>query len=132
MSREFPLAGSVYSYVQRGLNSRAGFLAGWMILADYLLLPALLYGLMATWAHALIPGVPTFAFVVVFVGFNTLVTARGVTVSDRTNFVVLMVELATLALFAVFTVKLVFVDGGGTSGSRSHPSTSQGGWTRAF
>ena len=28
MSREFPLAGSVYSYVQRGLNSRAGFLAG--------------------------------------------------------------------------------------------------------
>ena len=87
-----------------------------MILADYLLLPALLYGLMATWAHALVPAVPTFAFVVVFVGFNTLVTARGVTMSDRTNFVILMIELATLALFAVFTIKLVFVDGGGAGG----------------
>ena len=35
MSREFPIAGSVYSYVQRGLNPHIGFLAGWMILVDY-------------------------------------------------------------------------------------------------
>jgi amino acid transporter len=30
----------VYSYVQRGLNAHIGFLAGWMIMADYLLAPA--------------------------------------------------------------------------------------------
>ena len=29
MSQEFPLAGSVYSHVQRGLNLHVGFLAGW-------------------------------------------------------------------------------------------------------
>src|SRR5690348_10630462 len=43
MSRAFPLAGSVYAYVQRGLHETAGFLAGWLILLDYILIPALLY-----------------------------------------------------------------------------------------
>src|SRR5215212_4880976 len=32
MSQGFPIAGSVYSYVQRGLNAHIGFLAGWMIM----------------------------------------------------------------------------------------------------
>src|SRR5476649_2866230 len=40
MSRAFPVAGSVYSYAQRGLSDIAGFFAGWLILLDYLLIPA--------------------------------------------------------------------------------------------
>src|ERR1700760_4194630 len=43
MSRAFPLAGSVYTYVQRGLSEAAGFFSGWLILLDYILVPALLY-----------------------------------------------------------------------------------------
>jgi amino acid transporter len=42
MSRAFPLAGSVYTYAQRGLHEIAGFFAGWLILLDYILVPALL------------------------------------------------------------------------------------------
>ena len=43
MSRAFPLAGSVYTYAQRGLSEIAGFFSGWLILLDYILVPALLY-----------------------------------------------------------------------------------------
>ena len=43
MSREIPLAGSVYTYAQKGLHELAGFFAGWLILLDYILAPALLY-----------------------------------------------------------------------------------------
>src|SRR5436189_30002 len=43
MVRAFPLAGSVYSYAGRGIGAPVGFLAGWVILLDYLLVPALLY-----------------------------------------------------------------------------------------
>ena len=43
MSRAFPLAGSVYTYAQRGLHEIAGFFSGWLILLDYILVPALLY-----------------------------------------------------------------------------------------
>jgi amino acid transporter len=58
MSQEFPITGSVYSYVQRGLNAHVGFLAGWMIMADYLLAPALLYGFTGLWLNALVPSIP--------------------------------------------------------------------------
>jgi amino acid transporter len=43
MSRAFPLAGSVYTYAHRGLHEIAGFFSGWLILLDYMLVPALLY-----------------------------------------------------------------------------------------
>src|SRR4051812_49210724 len=42
MSRAFPIAGSVYSYVGRRLHPVLGFFAGWTILLDYLLVPTLL------------------------------------------------------------------------------------------
>src|SRR5690625_5957774 len=43
MSEAFPMAGSVYSYAGRGINQYTGFVAGWAILLDYILVPALLY-----------------------------------------------------------------------------------------
>ena len=40
--RVFPVSGSTYSYVSLGTNRFLGFVSGWAILLDYLLLPALL------------------------------------------------------------------------------------------
>src|SRR5665647_2807604 len=37
MSRAFPMAGSVYTYAGRGIHQSVGFLAGWLILLDYIL-----------------------------------------------------------------------------------------------
>jgi amino acid transporter len=42
MALQFPVAGSVYSYVRLGTSTFIGFISGWAILLDYLLLPALL------------------------------------------------------------------------------------------
>jgi amino acid transporter len=47
MSRAFPLAGSVYTYADRGLHELAGFFSGWLILLDYILVPALLSALLS-------------------------------------------------------------------------------------
>ena len=58
MSKKFPIAGSVYSYVQRGLNPHAGFISGWMILLDYCIAPALLYTMVANWGVMLVPNSP--------------------------------------------------------------------------
>src|SRR5215213_10401797 len=121
MSQEFPITGSVYSYVQRGLNAHLGFLAGWMIMADYLLAPALLYDFTGTWLNALVPQVPIWVFIVAFVAINTFVTGRGITVTARTNFVLLALELVALAIFITIAIKYVFVDGGGTGGLSLDP-----------
>ncbi len=39
MAKRFPHRRGVYSYVQRGLNPHVGFLAGWLILLDYVFVP---------------------------------------------------------------------------------------------
>ncbi len=39
MVKAYPIAGSVYAYTQRSLNPHVGFMAGWGILLDYILLP---------------------------------------------------------------------------------------------
>ena len=42
MVKAFPLSGSVYNYVGRGIGAPFGFLAGWSIMLDYFLVPSLL------------------------------------------------------------------------------------------
>src|ERR1700744_4138288 len=46
MAGLYPMAGSAYSYVGRGLNSHLGFLAGWAMFLDYLVIPvvSIVYG----------------------------------------------------------------------------------------
>ena len=121
MSQEFPIAGSVYSYVQRGLNPHIGFLAGFLIMADYLLAPALLYGFTGIWLNALVPQIPVWVFIIAFVAINTLITARGITVTARANFVLLAIELVALAVFIVFAVNYVFIQGNGAGGFSPDP-----------
>jgi amino acid transporter len=121
MSREFPVAGSVYAYVQRGLNPHIGFLAGWMILVDYILAPALLYSFGGLWIHSMLPSIPVFAWVILFVLFNTIVNGRGVSLAAKTNFILLGIELIALIIFIGFAVKFVFVDGMGTGGLSMKP-----------
>jgi amino acid transporter len=101
MSKAFPLAGSVYSYVGRGLNEATGFLAGWLALLDYILSPALLYIFSTVALRPLLPTVPDLAWLLAFVGFNALVNLVGVRLTARVNLCLLAVEIAALGLFVV-------------------------------
>src|SRR5919197_5630395 len=73
MARAFPLAGSVYAYAGRGIAPPVGFLAGWQILLDYILIPSLLYIVAGIAMHSFIPGVPVWAWVAGFIVLNTIV-----------------------------------------------------------
>jgi amino acid transporter len=121
LSREFPVTGSVYAYVQRGLNPYAGFIAGWMILADYLLVPSLIYALSAQWLVGLVPGVPAWGWILVFVVINTAINVFGIGLQARANFALLFVELAALLIFIVLAVDFVFIDGHGAGGFSIKP-----------
>src|SRR5579862_5852473 len=78
MSRAFPLAGSVYTYAQRGLHEIAGFFAGWLILLDYILVPALLYLFSAVALRPLLPAVPEWLWLAGFIVFNAWVNLLGI------------------------------------------------------
>ncbi len=101
MSQAFPISGSVYSYAGRGIGPTAGFLAGWALLLDYVLMPTLIYVLCAIAVEALAPGVPRAVTIVIVLCFNTGINLLGIEASARVNSVLLAVVLAFLALFFV-------------------------------
>jgi amino acid transporter len=116
MSRAFPLAGSVYTYAQRGLHEIAGFFAGWLILLDYILVPALLYLFSAVALQPLFPGVPDWIWLVGFIAFNAVVNLLGIQFTARVNRYMLIMELTSLALFmAVGLFALYHGQGGRTT-----------------
>src|SRR6201996_5823091 len=85
MSRAFPLAGSVYTYVQRGLSEFAGFFSGWLILLDYILVPALLYLICAVALHPLLPAVPLWVWLVGFIALNATINLLGIVLMARVD-----------------------------------------------
>jgi amino acid transporter len=101
MSQAFPVAGSVYAYVGRGLNGSLGFLAGWGILLDYLLIPTLLYVVGANAMANVLPAIPQQAWIVFFVVLNTVINLRGIETTAHANRVFLYAQLLVLGLFMV-------------------------------
>src|SRR5215212_4164396 len=101
MSRAFPMAGSVYTYAGRGIAQPVGFIAGWMILLDYVLVPGLLYLIAAVAMNAIVSGIPVWVWLVGFVVLNTVVNYLGIEFTARINKLMLLGELIVLALFLV-------------------------------
>ncbi|MEO7122086.1 MAG: APC family permease [Lacisediminihabitans sp.] len=99
MAKKYPVAGSVYSYVRLGTTKFIGFLAGWAILLDYLLLPALLSILGASAMAVLLPQVPGWVWVVVFVGAVAAINLRGIVLTARMNMIFMVIQLAAFAVF---------------------------------
>ncbi|WP_030904549.1 APC family permease [Streptomyces sp. NRRL F-5126] len=104
MSRAFPMAGSVYSYAGRGIAAPVGFLSGWMLLLDYVLIPSLLYLTSGVAMNSLLPAVPVWAWVVFFVVLNTVANYRGIEMTARLNKIMLLFEAVVLAVFLVVAV----------------------------
>jgi amino acid transporter len=120
MAKSFPLAGSVFSYVGRGIHSSAGFFAGWAILLDYLLIPTLLYVLAAESMIGLFPGTPRWLWALVFVLVNTVINLLGVDSLKMANRLFLVLELVFLAIFVVIAVRAI----NGASLPNEHWSTT--------
>ncbi|WP_347905444.1 APC family permease [Pseudomonas purpurea] len=102
MARAFPVAGSVYSYAQRGLNPHVGFIAGWLMLLDYLLIPPLLYVYAAMALNHLYPEIPKVGFILAFLVGATFINLRGISFTARMNLVFLFAQLAVLGIFLFY------------------------------
>ncbi|WP_127508672.1 APC family permease [Actinoplanes solisilvae] len=102
MVKPFPLSGSVYNYVGRGIGAPVGFIAGWAIMLDYVLVPTLLYLVASVALHAslaavpVLSAVPVWGWLVAFVAANTAINTRGIKVTAKFTWIMLVGELAVL------------------------------------
>ena len=104
MTEALPTAGSVYGFARSSLGAFPGFIAGWMILLDYLLIPAFVYVLMAVALETLLPGVDRGVWIVLLVAVTTGVNWFGITVTSRANFVSVALQVVILGGFVVLCV----------------------------
>lgn len=114
MSRRYPIAGSVYAYVNRATNPHIGFLAGWLIMMDYLFAPALLYAMTATWCQDLLPFIPGWVWIAFFILTNCWVNIRGIENTAKAD--IFIFSISILALLVFLAVGIHYVMNGGGAG----------------
>ncbi|WUG05060.1 APC family permease [Streptomyces sp. NBC_00467] len=111
MVRVAPQAGSVFTYARKGLGEGPGFIAGWMAMLDYLLIPAVAYLFSGIALEALIPEVDRWVWTGIAVVVTTLLNLWGVRAAARVGFAVLAMEIVVLLVFAVSAVVVLARDG---------------------
>ncbi len=112
MSEAYPISGSVYAYTSKALGKAVGFVTGWTILSDYILVPALLYVVSAAALSVVIPAVPALVWIVGFILINTVINVIGIEFTARFNKIVLVLELIVFAVFVVIGLKAVAAGAG--------------------
>lgn len=105
MVKAYPVAGSVYSYVQRSINPHLGFLAGWAILMDYLLLPMINYLLASIFLAPVFPGVPGWVWFIGYIIVVTVVNYFGIQVTAWVNNGLIILQAIFLLAFVLFVIK---------------------------
>lgn len=115
MTEAMPTSGSVYGFARHSLGAFPGFIAGWMILLDYLLIPAFVYVLIAVALETLLPGVDRGVWIIVLVAATTGVNWFGITVTSRANFI--SVALQVIVLVGFVGLCLVALYGGKGNGA---------------
>ncbi|MBT2438880.1 APC family permease [Streptomyces sp. ISL-36] len=111
MVRVAPLAGSVFTYARKGLGDGPGFIAGWMAMLDYMLIPAVAYLFSGIAMEALIPAVDRWVWTGIAVVITTLLNLWGVRAAARVGFAVLAMEIVVLLTFMVSAVVVLVRDG---------------------
>ncbi len=105
MAGAFPAAGSAYTYVRRTLHPLAGFLVGWIMLLDYVLIPLLSVIYMALTADRFLPAVPHGIWLVCFSVVITTINLYGLKVTNRANIVLTTIMSLSVIWFVLAAVR---------------------------
>lgn len=107
MAALFPAAGSAYVYVGRGLHPRLGFLAGWAMLLDYLIIPLLNTIYVSLTLGRLAPAVPYPAWAFLTVAAMTVLNLRGIRYTARTSRMLLAGMTVIIAAFLILAARFL-------------------------
>lgn len=111
MAQAVPRAGSVFSYASAGIGPKTGFIAGWVILLDYLLVPGLCYLVTGLALNSFIPSVPVWVFtaaaVIITTGFNLI----GAKFAASAGLWVIVAEFVIIAIIIVGAIMFLGSEG---------------------
>ena len=103
--RQFPEAGSAYTYAQKSISPHVGFMVGWSSLLDYLFLPMINVLLAKIYLSALFPEVPPWVWVVTFVAILTAANLKSVNLVANFNTLFVLVQISIMVVFVILVVQ---------------------------
>ena len=83
MAAAFPEAGSTYAYASKAIHPVVGYLAGWVMILDYILMPMLCVIIVGVTSNKLVPAVPYWAWVVLTSIAITGINLAGIEMTSR-------------------------------------------------
>ncbi|MDQ1528023.1 MAG: putrescine importer [Microbacteriaceae bacterium] len=104
MVRQYPVAGSAYTYTQRAFGSHVGFMTGWALLLDYLLLPILSYILIGQYMSAVVPAIPFAVWVIAAIAVVTLLNFIGINLVTNVNLALVGAQIVFVVIFVISSV----------------------------
>lgn len=108
MARVYPSAGSAYTYVGQTIHPALGYVTGWSMVMDYLLNPLICTAFSAKAAMNIIPGLPFYAWLLVFAGFFTWVNLHGIKTSARLNEILCVAMVLVVLLFFAAVINFLW------------------------
>ncbi len=128
MAALYPAAGSAYTYVGRGMNPHAGFLAGWAMFLGYLVLPLINVIYVAVTIQREFPQISYLAGAAGFAALITGLNLAGIRWTARANQVLLVLMCAVIGVFLLLAVRYVLHAQGVSGLFSSQPFYNPGTW----
>ena len=112
MAALYPSAGSAYTYVSHGVGAHLGFLAGWAMVLDYLIIPLINTVMGSLTLARMIPIIPYPMWVVLFVAVITIFNLRGIRATARVNTLLLLVMTVVIVAFVGLAIRYLIGERG--------------------
>ncbi|MGA9700781.1 APC family permease [Pseudomonas sp.] len=107
MASAFPVAGSAYSYVRKAISPKLGFIAGWVVLLDYLFLPMAIWLIGAAYLNSAFPSVPQWVWVLAFIGITSAINIVGLKLANGINALLMLVQFLVLIAFVALCIHYI-------------------------
>ncbi|MBQ6400700.1 MAG: APC family permease [Firmicutes bacterium] len=115
MVKAYPQAGSAYVYVNKSVQPHVGFLTGWVMLLDYLLLPMVCYLLLGIYINEYFPAIPVWVIVVTLAAFGAIINIIGAKTASIVDTIIIIAQIAFTLVTIILCV--AYVAGGNGAGT---------------
>ena len=111
MSARWPQSGSAYTYVSHTVNAPLGFLAGWLLILDYFLVPMVICLFTAKACEMILPQVDYRLWIVLIAIFTSCVNILGIQVANRVNLAIAAAQFAVIAVVILLCIRALASQG---------------------
>ena len=102
--RAVPTAGSAYGYARNAFGPGLGFITGWALMIDYMLLPMVNYMLIGLYVNAQFPAIPAWAVILVTIAAVTALNLLGISVVKNANALLVLFQIVFMVVFVALAV----------------------------